>query len=403
MTALVAVVVASCGGGGGGNGGGGTTLTATQQAAASSSAAQGAVSLSSNVAGAADLAKGFIPAGYAPGKSSPGADTAAIANIDPRLKDMVDKMLVQMKRPAIKTVLSKAGTFSKTLSAVTSNTTVSCNSGNYVVQDSMTSSGTSTTHTLTVTYNSCKDNALYDIISGSISATHTADTVAKSESATVTITNLTDTLYTTGSFTQISEIYALNGTFTSSSNNNSASGTSTALGTFMVTMVDVSGNVDMTFTFGNSGTPISDAWTMSSSGGNTTDIHTANGSYGLTISAGGQSIGLGITLAALQDKLFTNTNLDTDEWINGSITIGWTPDLSQYGCLNGTYSFTMSALTPIHTPFGSACPTSGTVRVNNAVVQLGVPAGYNVTVTLDSGPSQVFTDCMSLGGGMCGG
>jgi hypothetical protein len=47
------------------------------------------------------------------------------------------------------------------------------------------------------------------------------------------------------------------------------------------------------------------------------------------------------------------------------------------------------------------CPIAGTVRVNNAIIRFGVPAGYNVTVTLDSGPSEVFTDCYSMGGGMC--
>ena len=402
LTALTAVVVVSCGGG---NGGGGTTLTATQQAAASASAAQGAIAMSSSVAGAADMASGYIPPSYAPGKRDPKTGTAAIANIDPRLKDVVDKMLMQMQRPAIKTALSKAGTFSKALSAptITSSATVSCYTGNYVVQDAMDSSGTSTTHTLTVTYNACKDNSSRNIINGSISATHTKDTVATSESATVTITNLTDTTYTDSTYTQASEIFALSGTFTNASTGNpSAAGTATARGTFSWTLVDpVNGNMVMAFNFGTGSTPITDTWTNAVSGPDTTEIHTANGNYGLTVSAAGQSITLSITLANLEDKYRTNLTNGDDEWINGSVTISWSPDLSQWGCLNGTYVFTTAALTPMHWAPADYCPSSGTVQVNNAVIEFGKPSGTMVTVSLIGGPSEVFSDCEAMGGDMC--
>jgi hypothetical protein len=397
--------LASCGGGGGGNSGG-TQLTATQQAAASASAAQGAIALSASVAGSVDLASAYIPAGYAPGKGGLQAGTAAIANIDPRLRDVVDKMLVQMKRPAVKNTLSKAGTFNKVMSAP-SVTTVICDSGNslsgnYVVVDTVSSSGTATTHTLAVTYYACKDNSYADIINGSISATHTVDSVAGSESATVTITNLTDTTYFDTSYTQATDIFALNGTFTNVSTGNLSAGNASALGTFTWTMVDADyGNVVMTFNFGTGGTPITDTWTNVVSTPTTTEIHTANGTYGLAISApGAQSIALGITLTALKDKYVTNPG-GVDEWINGSVTIGWTPDLSQWGCLNGTYVFTTT--TPIHTASLTAfCPSSGVVQVNNAKIEFGKPTGYNITVTLQpSGPSEVFTDCYSMGGGMC--
>lgn len=392
--------LASCGGGGG-NSDGGTQLTATQKAAASASAAEGAIALSSNVAGSADMASGYIPAGYAPGKRGPRAGTDAIANIDPRLKKVVDKMHVQMQRPAVRNTLSKAAAINKILSAPS---TIFCVSGgSYVVSDTISSSGTATTHTLTVTYNACKDNFYNNIINGSISATHTIDAVATSESATVTITNLTDTTYYDTSYTQETDILALNGTFTSNSTGNLTAGTASALGAFTWTIVDaVYGNVVMAFNFGTGATPITDTWTTSSSAGNTTEIHTANGAYGLSItSPGAQPISLGITLTNLTDKVVSNFS-GIDEWINGSISIVWSPDLSQWGCLNGTYTFTTANSTPIHTP-GYGCPTSGTVQVNNATIEFGKPSGTMVTVTLTgTGLSEVFSDCMSMGGGMCG-
>jgi len=399
--------LASSGGGGGGDtgGGGGTQFNSSQQAAASAAGMQGAISLSSNVANAANMASGYIPPGYAPGKRAPMAGTAAIANIDPRLKDVVDKMLMQMQRPAVKTALSKTGTFTKAFSApaVTSSVTVSCPSGgSYVVNDSMTSAGTATTHTLTVAYTACTDTASYNIINGSISASHTIDAVATTASATVAITNLTDTTYTNSSLVQPSYIFALNGTFTSATTGNLSAGTATALGTFSWTMVDpVNGDMVTTFNFG-SGTPITDIWTIDVAGPDTTEIHTANGTYGMTVSApGAQSISLAITLTGLEDKYVTNAS-GTDEWINGSITISWSPDLSQWGCLNGTYNFTTAAGTPIHVASGDFCPTSGVMQVNNALIEFGVPVLNNVTVTLlPGGPSEVFADCLSMGGGMC--
>jgi hypothetical protein len=109
----------------------------------------------------------------------------------------------------------------------------------------------------------------------------------------------------------------------------------------------VYGNVVLGFNFGTGGSPITDTWTKVVSGPDTTDIHTANGYYGLAVSAPGQSISLSITLTDPVDKYNTNSINGDDEWITGSITIGWSPDLSQWGCLNGTYTFTTADLTPI--------------------------------------------------------
>lgn len=77
--------------------------------------------------------------------------------------------------------------------------------------------------------------------------------------------------------------------------------------------------------------------------------------------------------------------------------------MSQYGCLNRTYVFTTAAGTPLHWgPADYYCPSSGIIQVNNATIAYGTPSGNNVTVTLlPSGPSEVFSDCMSMGGGMC--
>lgn len=396
LVSLSLWALASCGGGGGGNSGG-TQLTATQQAAASSSAAQGAIALSSDVAWVAGIASGYIPPTYAPGKGGIQTDTAAIANIDPRLKNVVDKMMAQVSRHAVKSTIAKSRSLSKVLSAATSTASIPCDAGTIEVSDTLSSSGTATTHTLSITYNNCQYDVYLSRTNGFISAVHTIDSIVSFETASV-VMNLTDTTYTDFSYSVASDVFALNGTFVSSITGTTG-GSASALGTFGWTMYDpVYGTMVMSLYFGTGATPITDTWTSLASGGTTTATHTANGQYGMTISAGGQSVSLGITLSNLVDTVVTSAG-GVDEWINGSISIGWTPDLSQWGCLNGTYVFT--TLVPIHY-VGYACPTSGKVRVNNAVIEFGNPAGYNVKVTLDSGPSEVFTDCDSMGGGMCG-
>jgi hypothetical protein len=270
--------------------------------------------------------------------------------------------------------------------------------------DSVVSAGT-TTNTLDITFTNCREydafTGTYSELNGSMTGTHAFnDTIPVIyESANLDVT-LTDTEYPNDQFTAGSEtnVYSLNGVF-SSVNNNNTSGINSALGSFSWTEKDpVSGDITMSFSIGSGQTPVTDVWSITTNVSGTTETNTGNGVYSMSISAPGVSLTYNLTLADFEYKLLTYTNGDTDEWINGSVTISWNPDLSQWGCLNGTYTFTTAAGTPIHTPWISYCPTSGTVQVNNATIQFN--PDQTVTVSI-GGLSETFEDCESLGNGMC--
>ena len=97
------------------------------------------------------------------------------------------------------------------------------------MSDSLSSSGTTTTHLLTISYNSCRDDIYFSIANGTISATHTLDTTVSLNTTSV-VMNLTDASYTDLSYTVQSDIFSLNGTFVNSvtgTTNGSSSATAT--------------------------------------------------------------------------------------------------------------------------------------------------------------------------------
>lgn len=401
--AFVLSFVSSCGGGGS-SGPSTVNYSSPDQAAASSTVGMAAISLSEIVGSTAQIATDSIPAGYAPGKTGSGMNTAPIAKIDPRLKDMVDKMVAQLQKPAVKNSLAKMSSYKTVSSAPLSSVTGSCST---VTDSSIVSSGTSTTYTVTVTINGCRTEdtmlGIYEDLNGTISGTHTVDSTNQYTSAEVAA-NLTSFSYTDETYTTWKEKGEMSGTFGSQIMGDifsNATGTNSANGAFTVTTSSYSDipNVKMAFSFKN----VRDVWSISTVGSDQTNTHTANGSYTLamTDTLNSETLTLSIGLTNLENKIKYYGNGDEDMWINGSVTINWTPDLSQWGCLNGTYNFT--TITPIYTGALSYCPTSGILQVNNATIEFGVPSGSWVTVTLTGGASAEFPDCDYLGGGMCGG
>jgi hypothetical protein len=395
---LVVWSIASCGGGGGG--GGSATPVTTKGAAASSSAAMGSVQLSATIGQASSMASGAIPAGYAPGKTA-RRDTSAIANIDPRLKVAVDKMMAKIEKPMIRNAVSKSS-LSKLYSAPIATVSDVCVfSGTYqIVVNSVVTVGTTTTNSIDVTYTNCKDT-LIEEIHGTLSAIHSFDTVASSETSTVAM-NLTFKDYDATGIS-MNSISVISGDFNSSiTGTANASGSNFANGLFSFTTPTVNGTT-MAFTFTN----VTDVWSKATTALGTTEQHTGNGAFALSIkdnAAGTTIMSLTTTLTNLVDKVFTDTNATyQDEWVNGTVNISWVPDLSQYGCSGGNYVFTTAVGTPLHTPapFATSCPTSGTATVNSATIEFGKPAGVQVTVTV-GGASETFVDCDSLGSGMCG-
>jgi hypothetical protein len=244
-------------------------------------------------------------------------------------------------------------------------------------------------------FHNCKDNTGYDIVNGHLYATHTKDSSIYYERAQITA-NLVDTDYDASS--NITGTYTLNGNFESIKSG--LTGTNSALGSFTWTDPGMSGNTIYTFAFGTGGNAITSIWSNTTGVNGTTTIRTGNGAYSLSITAPNGSVTLGVTLTGLEHKVLQYTVGHTDEWLNGAVNLAWTPDLSQWGCMAGTYTFTTATNTPVHTPFGYGCPTSGTLQVNNATIEYGKPSGTQVTVTIGT-LSETFAGCTAMGSGLC--
>lgn len=407
LTALLVAPIISCGGGSSDSGPKTVTYTSAAQAAAGSSSAKASADMSDAISAAAlDLSSSSNPSGYAPGKgiSAKAVDTSGIANIDPRLKVLVDKMLVRMKAPEVKAAVSKARSF-KTMSAPLSFATVTASAtcpgdGNFTVTGSDTSTDVYNEYTVDVLFSSCTDTTgpTKTTLDGSM---HVYDkemigTTSITREASVNITAKNYINYSTLDTTD-----TINGNFNST--DIGSSGANLADGSFSET--DAATGDVATFYFTN----MTGAWTIAYDPGvSTTIAKTVNGKFGFTIVSDSGTFGLDIALANLQDKnqynWSNNDIVSLDEWVNGSITISWTPDLSAYGCVAGIITFTTADATPIHMPVVAnyvTCPTSGVLTVNNATIEYGKPplTGVTVTVGMDSAS---YPDCYSIGnGGMC--
>jgi hypothetical protein len=388
----VGFTLTSCGGGDGGGGSSGTNLTSftsADQAASSSALVGGVFQLSSTLGQAVDLASGSVPTGYAPRKSKT-AGTDKIKNVDPRLKDAVDKMMNQLQIPAVKSALVKAQAAKNRPLAPVSDGGPCSGGGSFTVNGTNSSvPGSYDEYTIDISLTACKDSSTlpYTEITGQMHLYHKVMLDGSSETAEMTITNLTAKAYDSGSaLTTI----VMNGTF--KDNDNVTDGSTYADGSFSIS--DASSNIVLNFS------KVNNVWTTSTDASGTTDVDTINGSFSFTITSGAQSQSLNISVTNLQDKLFTDTVTgDKDEWINGTVSIDFTPD--EVGCVEGTFAMSTASATPVHTPSISSCPTSGTFTINNATIEFGKPDGTKVTATVN-GAQKIFNDCTELdSGGVC--
>jgi hypothetical protein len=181
------------------------------------------------------------------------------------------------------------------------------------------------------------------------------------------------------------------GTATSRSGRNSASGS--------FSEKDWAKNETGTFYFTN----LVGDWTWEDASGVKTTANTANGNFGLLfVPDSGQSLKLNIGLTNLINKVQKNLDTSWDQWVNGSVTISWTPDLSAFGCKSGRVTFTTADATPLHFAApDSTCPSSGTLQINNAtIVYYGAEDPGNILITVGTGTASV-PDCTWLQGGIC--
>jgi hypothetical protein len=392
----LAVYFGACSGGGGGGGGGiqHVNYSTADQAAAGAASVSGAMSLTSVVGEAANMAIGAVPE-YASSRKAKAADTSAIANIDPRLKNVVDKMVADLKSPTIMKAVAKARSF-KTASSLDSTITasVSCGvSGYFTVSGADTSTATYNELTIDVAYYNCIEGTVtdYTVASGSLHVYGKDMLDNTGSTGNITATTLTLATYVSST---LSETDAINGTF----------GSVYSLGTNSVETYSNSVNASFSVTFANdirfslgmnnlSGIEVRTPGTTYD-----TDDDTMNGSIVFDISDATSSL-FAVTLAftGLNDKYQYNTDGSTDEWLNGTISISWTPDMGG-NCMPG--AITLATIVPIHSAAG-ACPTSGTITANNATIEFGNPDPPQVTVSV-GGDSRVFSDCSFSGADSCG-
>jgi hypothetical protein len=397
LIALFVGVVISCGGSGGGGSNGLSTInySSSDQAASAFSDAAGMVALVDVMSSAASgiAASGVSQAGYAPNKGKT-ANTSAIANVDPRLKTIVDKMVGQMQSTAAKNAEQKARL--KVSMAATVSASVNCTpSGSYSITGTDNSDNASRSFdeaTVTIVFNNCRDSVDFTELSGTIQLyskiTPSAPAVPTSTITNITVTNLTHKQYIDGTFTgQPTETGVISGTFNST--NNVTSGSDYANGSF-----NFSNNLGDSATFFFTG--LTDNWSTSTVSSVTTDSTSMNGSFGLSYVSGYDSINLSISLTNLEYKVRTNADASIDEWLNGSIGIVWNPLV----CASGIITFTTADATPLHYASGAeTCPDRGTLQVNNATIVYGTP----ILVTVN-GVTVPYADCAAMdmaGNGMC--
>lgn len=399
----LAVYFAACSGGGGGDSGQPhVNFSTASQAAAGAASVSGAMSLTSVIGEVANIAGGAVPppGSYAPSLRAKTADTSAIANIDPRLKDAVDKMVAALKSPTIQKTIAKASSFKATsslASAPSISAYVGCGGGGYftVVGSDTSSPGVYDQFAIDVVYSDCIESTGtgtdYQITSGSIHADHykMLDNTASNDNLAANA--LTVKSYVTGTLT---ETDAINGAFTSVY----------SLGTNSVETHSDSVNASFSVTFPNntmfslSMNNLSRVEVDTPGTSYNTEDDTTNGSIVFDIGNSTGSI-FAVTLAftRLNDKYQYNLDGSTDEWINGTISFTWTPSRGD-NCMPG--AITLATIAPIHFVVG-ACPTSGTITANNATIEFGNPSGYQVTVTA-GGDSRVFPSCNFEGADTCG-
>jgi len=384
------------------------SYTSTDQAAKSGSSANAAVDLSQSMNdAAAGLGTDSNPTAYnAPGVNS-SADTASLSAIDPQLKSLADGMIGQMKSTIVADAVAKARAMrSAHLASAPSATSLTIHGfcvdgvGTFTITGSDSSTVTYKEYTVDIVLNACPDStsAIHSVSSGTIHVYEKElnDNSSVNRHATIDLTALD---YNGAALTKTKKA---KGDFNADESGSltSRTGTNSANGSYSETIPVTGGEQVGTFYFTN----LSGAWTWNLASSVKTVSNTLNGSFGLNVTSPSGSLKLDIALANLQDRVRHNDigSLlgSRDRWINCSITITWTPDLSAYGCIGGTTTFTTAEATPLHYSIpASKCPATGTLVINNATIIFGNPIVVKV-----GNDQTTFASCAEMDhNGLCGG
>jgi len=413
VSVLLVGLIISCGSNSSDNGSQPVTYSDPTEAANGASSAKASVDMTSAMSEAAAglSSSSSNPAGYAPGKGGITAtDTSSIANIDPKLKTLVDGMLASMKAPVVQNAVSKARASKAKVSmatgpgnpgVVTISGLCSGGTGTFTITGTDSSNvGTYVEYTVDIRFDSCRDvpdtAGIYSITTGTI---HVYDEEMAGNTAITRNATLDLTADKFNSSYMVVKTDVVKATFdaTDSGSATSRSGRNTANGSF--SEKDWSTNETGTFYFTN----MTGDWTWDDVSDVITVANTANGNFGLNFVNASQTLTLNIGLSNLQNKLRFNANASIDQWVNGSVTITWTPDLSIFGCRSGRITFTTADATPLHY-FDNldTCPDSGTLQVNNATIVYYGPDDPTHIVVSVGALSVPLIDCTYMEGGICG-
>jgi hypothetical protein len=392
------------------------TYSDPTEAANGASSAKASVDMTSAMSEAAAglSSSSSNPEGYAPGKGGTTAtDTSSIANIDPKLKTLVDGMLASMKAPVVQNAVSKARASKAKVSmaagpgnpgVVTISGLCSGGTGTFTITGTDSSNvGTYVEYTVDIRFDSCRDvpdtAGIYSITTGTIHVydKEMAGNTAITRNATLDL--IAEKYDSLNSDLHVkTDVVKAAFNATDSGTAISRSGRNTANGSF--SEKDWVKNETGTFYFTN----MTGDWTWDDVSGVITVANTANGNFGLNfVNASAQTLTLNIGLSNLQNKLRFNADASIDQWVNGSVTITWTPDLSIFGCKSGRITFTTADATPLHY-FNNldTCPDSGTLQINNAtIVYFGPDDPSNIVITVGA-LSVTRPNCLSMEGGICG-
>jgi hypothetical protein len=388
---------------GGGGGGGGTPLVTygtTTQAAASTSSSMNSMSVMSDQLNAGvNMGLNNIPAGYA-AKLAQRYGTGKAGAFDPNLKMMMDKAISLSKSPMIQKAKKKAASLAA--ARVTSvNDPLPCDSGSGSITGSFNYDGNNVyTSTYTITFNNCGDSSFYTVLNGTLGYSETSSTSVYEGRVNA---NLTMKQYD-ATFATLQYQLDLDGSFANI--DHITSGTLTANGAYVFT----SGATTTTYAFTN----LRDDWTYMLDTTVTPNTETWNdvvsGTFSIAIASSGTTnfqFTLGVSLTDKWMDMNDSPTWTSKEWINGTVTVSWVPDLSAYGCLPGSVVFTTLESDPlvINSLNSFTCPVSGTLTVNNATVEFGTSSttGSGIDVTVN-GTTTNYASCIELemaGGGSC--
>jgi hypothetical protein len=411
LVLALAVTMTACSSGGGSSSGGGqapaVTYTSTAQAAAATSTSQGAMNaMMSQMNSGMSMGLSSVPAGYA-AKFNKRYGKGDIGSIDPTLKMMVEKMARQSKSPMIQKAVKKAASL-KAARVNTINDPIPCDSGSATIVGTNNyddASRTAEIYTYDVTFTNCRDINSLTEMNGTIHVSVNSSLSTTGPSSSNVTAHLMEKLYSSSTATIFTQQTDLNGTF--SDIDNITSGSSSGNGTFVMTTPATTATQESVVTFAF--TNLSDAWTSTRNATDLsdTDVDDSSGTFSIATSYGGTQnfkFTLGVDLVSKTQYMNDTAGTEKD-WLNGTISLSWAPDLSSSGCIPGSISISTAVADPLIYDYTNySCPVSGTLTINNATVAYGTSSGTatDIIVTVN-GTSQTFASCDALesAGGMC--